>query len=152
MHVQIWKPLWFVVSKSNFLCYLMFLRFKRQLVICSQFYQALGMIHVLSHPWPRCLPTCSPAVLSHYWPTAHIFRIILCQFFYYSSSHLALSKCNLTLGLFYWPTKRNIITVKYSLKKEWTKSIQIIVCIIILFMCMPSPKPCFPLLVRLVGR
>lgn len=71
MHVQIWKPLWFVVSEKQFRCYLIFLRFKRQLVICSQFYQALGMIHVLSHPWPRCLPTCSPALPSSVSLLAH---------------------------------------------------------------------------------
>lgn len=73
--------LWY--RKSNFLCHLIFLMLKRQLFICSQFYQALGMIHVLSHSQPRFLPTSSPTLplLSHCQSIAHIFRITLCQFF-----------------------------------------------------------------------
>ena len=69
---------WYVILK-HFLCYLFFLCLK-QLFICSQFCQALGMIHIIFHPWWRYLLPTLPSSVSLLAHCSYFLNYPLCQF------------------------------------------------------------------------
>lgn len=122
---------------------------KRKLFICSQFYQVLGMIHVLSHPWPRWLPT---------HPLLHIPQfcliagplLIFSELSFVSFSIIPLPTLLLpklfVLGLISQTDQKKYIHLK-TLKKKKNRRMFILLCTSLCSSCeKPSRSPWFSLL------